>query len=329
MKLNYKKLVVFFSGCLSPKELKESCPELELQSESDSPLTVDAPRDKEVSPRPEVQSVGKQLQVPQALPIELKNEAAHHEAHAKKLQSCGDTQRIQMQRLDPEAARAVADVKLLQVKAVMNAANSAESQIKPGVVSVVSLTTPSSPASGSGSAVATPQSQATATTVQVEAVTVAAPQSQAMGPTEKLEDAVAVPAASMVMHNACCQTSSKVKADEDLDKASAKEIMQLQETIRGMGRTIQQLEEGRVQEGAEREELQEANQQLLERNREMDIAIQQLEQLKESRVQEGAEREELQEANHQLVREEQGRWNLLSRSVEHAQGVEQGPWRGR
>eukprot|EP00798_Chlamydomonas_sp_ICE-L_P018845 gene18845-25393_t len=250
MKLKCKKIVRLFSACLSAKELKKS-----FQSESDSPLTVDAPRDKEVSPRPEVLRVKKQLQVPQALPIELTNEAAHHEAHAKKLQSCGDTQRIQMQRLDSEVAQAVADVKLLQVKAEMNAANSAESQIEPGVVSVVSLTTQSSPASGSGSAVATPQSQATA-------------------------------------------TSSKVKADEDLDKAATKEVMQLQERIRVMGRTILELAEGRVQEGAERKELQEANYQLRSKNMFMAMGIRW--DLKEGRVQEGAKMMDLQETIHQL-----------------------------
>eukprot|EP00798_Chlamydomonas_sp_ICE-L_P018846 gene18846-25398_t len=269
MKLKCKKIVRLFSACLSAKELKKS-----FQSESDSPFTIDAPRDKEVSPRPEVLRVKKQLQVPQALPIELTNEASHHEAHAKKLQSCGDTQRIQMQRLDSEVAQAVADVKLLQVKAEMNAANSAESQIEPGVVSVVSLTTPSSPASGSGSAVATPQNQATVTTVHVEAVTVAAPQSQATA------------------------TSSKVKADEDLDKAATKEVMQLQERIRVMGRTILELEEGRVQEGAERKELQEANYQLRSKNMFMAMGIRW--DLKEGRVQEGAKMMDLQETIHQL-----------------------------
>eukprot|EP00798_Chlamydomonas_sp_ICE-L_P018852 gene18852-25404_t len=269
MKLKCKKIVRLFSACLSAKELKKS-----FQSETDSPLTVDAPRDKEVSPRPEVLRVKKQLQVPQALPIELTNEAAHHEAHAKKLQSCGDTQRIQMQRVDSEVAQAVADVMLLQVKAEMNAANSAESQIEPGVVSVVSLTTPSSPALGSESAVATPQNQATVTTVQVEAVTVAAPQSQATA------------------------TSSKVKADEDLDKAATKEVMQLQERIRVMGRTILELEEGRVQEGAERKELQEATYQLKSKNMFMAMGIRW--DLKEGRVQEGAKMMDLQETIHQL-----------------------------
>eukprot|EP00798_Chlamydomonas_sp_ICE-L_P018840 gene18840-25388_t len=65
---------------------------------------------------------------------------------------------------------------------------------------------------------------------------------------------------------------------------------------------LEQLEESRVQDGAKMKELQEANHQLLERNREMDIAIQQFEQLKEGRAQDGAKMKELQDANHQLER---------------------------
>eukprot|EP00798_Chlamydomonas_sp_ICE-L_P018877 gene18877-25435_t len=253
MKFQFKKLVKFPPGCLFPNELKKSCPELELQSEADSPLTADSPRDKEVLPQPEQQSVKEQLLVLQALHIELKSKAADHEALAEKLQLHLDRQSVHhfvedcflkvvctSQKLEPEVAQAVADVKQLQdvkteeqgelketlakqfetikriegkksilIKAVMTAANSTERQIKPEVMSIMSSATPSSLDWGSGSAMTTLQSQGSV-------------------PNEKLEDTVAVPAASVVMHDACCQTTFEVQADEDLEmhaKVAASMVM--------------------------------------------------------------------------------------------------------